>query len=134
MTVYQEIIAKCTPEEIAAGDYHAIAAKVSIGRVRVNKKEGGVGYIMSTLGPNEGAAVLDALEAVSGTNSAVKWALVLINNASLDFGDTATRMMIDSLATAGVFTVAQGTLLKAGAETPDPISWQACNEAVDKGI
>ena len=133
MTLYEEIVAKCTPEEVAAGDYHFIAAKLNVGRVRTIKKEGGIGFIMSTLGPVAGAAVLDALEAASGVNSAVKWALVMIKAGTLDFGDNGTRMMIDSLA-GTVLTVEQATALKAAAEVPDTVSWNACNEAVDKGV
>jgi hypothetical protein len=133
MTLYEEIVAKCTPAEIAEKNYHTIATKVNVGRVRTIKKEGGVGFIMSVLGPINGAAVLDSLVALSATNSAVKWALVLINSGSLDFGDAGTRLMIDSL-TGTVLTVEQANTLKGSAEVPDTVSWNACNEAVDKGV
>lgn len=134
MTLYEEILAKCTPEEIAEKNYHVIAAKVNVGRKRLTSKIGGIGYIMTVLGPVEGAAVLDALEAVSASNSAVKWAMVMINAGTLDFGLVSTHAMIDTLVAATVISAPDGAALKASAEVPDEVSWMACNEAVDKGV
>lgn len=101
-------------------DSGAIAAAMSSGRTRPAETLGGVGYVMAVLGPTEGAAVLDALNALSGTNSVVKWAWVLINRGELDFGHATTRSMILSLV-PGVMTSAQAAALLAGAEVPDPI-------------
>lgn len=91
-------------EEIKAGGFDlvhrndgAIAAALSANRTKVVTKLGGVGLIMEALGPQIGAALLDQLEAQAQTNSAVKWAFVLINRGELDFGSTATRAMIDLL-------------------------------------
>lgn len=134
MTLYEEIVSKCSAEEIAEGNYHAIAAKVNIGRTKSVSKIGGIGYIMTVLGPVGGAAVLDALEAVSATNSAVKWAMVMINAGTLDFGLPSTHGMIDTLVAGGVLSAADGNALKASTTVPDEVSWNACNEAVDKGV
>lgn len=97
MTLLEEIQAKCSPELRASRDHQAIADAVNVGRTRVAQKLGGIGLIMETLGPDDGAALLDQLDALSATNSAVKWAFVLINRGELDFGSPATRAMIDLL-------------------------------------
>lgn len=78
-------------------DTTAIAAALSHGRTRVVPKLGGVGMVMEALGPEVGAQVLDGLDAMKTTNSAVKWAWVLINRGELDFGSSATRAMITAL-------------------------------------
>jgi len=100
MTLLEEIQSKCSPELIASRDHQAIADAVNVGRTKVVQKLGGIGLVMETLGPTDGAALLDQLDALSATNSAVKWAFVLINRGELDFGSSATRAMIDLLITS----------------------------------
>ena len=119
MTLLEEIKSKCAPELLAGPDrdHDAIAAAVNVARVKVVSTLGGIGTVLETLGPIDGAALLDSLEAMAATNSAVKWAFVLINRGELDFGSSATRQMIDLLVPA-----AAGTALKAVAERPDPIT------------
>lgn len=97
MTLLAEIQSKCSPGLIASRDHQAIADAVNVGRTKIVPKLGGIGLIMETLGPTDGAALLDQLDALSATNSAVKWAFVLINRGELDFGSAATRAMIDLL-------------------------------------
>lgn len=75
----------------------ALAFMLSQGRTRVVQRLGGVGLVMEALGPDVGAQVLDGLDALKATNSAVKWAWVLINRGELDFGSSATRAMITAL-------------------------------------
>jgi len=116
-TLLEEINTKCSAELIASRDHDAIAAAVNVGRTKVSPRLGGIGLVLNTLGPTDGAALLDSLELLSATNSAVKWAFVLINRGELDFGAPATRAMIDMLLPAPV-----ATLLKAVAEVPDPIT------------
>lgn len=125
MTLFEEIQAKCTPELIAGRDHVAIAAAVSAGRVKVVGHLGGIGTVLATLGPTEGAELLDGLEAMAATVPSVKWAFVLINRGELDFGDPATRAMINQL----VPSPAKEALL-AVAEVADPVSAQACEVAV----
>mgnify|MGYP003528337098 FL=1 len=111
-----DIKAKC-PEALASKDPQVIADAFNVGRVRVVTKLGGIGTVLETLGPINGAAVLDNLEAMAATNSAVKWAFVLINRGELDFGSSATRSMMDLLLPAEV-----AAALKSIAEVPDPIT------------
>lgn len=100
MSLLAEIQSKCSPELIASREHQAIADAVNIGRTKIVQKLGGIGLIMETLGPTDGAALLDQLDALSATNSAVKWAFVLINRGELDFGSTATRAMIELLVSS----------------------------------
>lgn len=116
MTLLQEIQSKA-PGLIAGRDYQAIADAVNVGRKKIVQRLGGIGIVLETLGPTDGAALLDQLEALAATDSAVKWALVLIHRGELDFGSPATRGMIDKL----VAEPARG-VLKALAEVPDHVS------------
>lgn len=120
-----EIQSKCSAELIDSRDHDAIAAAVNVGRTKVVQTLGGIGTVLETLGPVSGAELLDNLEAMSATNSAVKWAFVLINRGELDFGSPATRQMIDLLIPG-----AAGDALKAVAEAPDPVTAQQVSDAL----
>lgn len=122
-----------TAEEIAAIDEHLparrddlIAQVLSVGRVRVVKTLGGIGTVLETLGPVDGATVLDQLEAMVPTVPAVKWAFVLVNRGELDFGSSATRAMIDQLLPSQI-----GALLKAVAEVPNPLTVGQVSDALN---
>lgn len=125
MSLLEEIQARCAPDQIAAGDFHVIADLVSVGRIKAISKQAGIGTVLQTLGPVGGAAFLDSLEAMSATNSAVKWAMKLVDRGELDFGAASTRAMIDQLLPTDV-----AAALKAIAEVPDPVGWEACRSAV----
>lgn len=118
MALLDEIRAKCSPELIASKEHGAIAAVVSLNRTEVRQTLGGIGTVLETLGPINGAALLDTLEAMSASVPAVKWAFVLINRGELDFGSSATRTMIDQLVT----DPAAATALKAVAMYDAPVS------------
>lgn len=120
-------------EEIQSGGFDlgnrddgAIAAALSVGRTKIVPRLGGIGVVMETLGPVDGAALLDSLEAMVATNSAVKWAFVLINRGELDFGSSATRAMIDQLLPAPA-----AAALKSVAEVPDVITAQQVAQALE---
>jgi hypothetical protein len=127
-TLLQEIQSKCSPELIASRDHQAIADAVNVGRTKIVSRLGGVGLVLETLGPVDGAALLDQLEALAATNSAVKWAFVLINRGELDFGSPATRAMIDALVAEPA-----RSLLKAVAVQDDPVSPSRVANALDGG-
>lgn len=111
-------------------DTQAIAAALSVGRTRVTTRLGGVGVVLEALGPEEGAAVLDTLDALKATSSPVKWAWVLINRGELDFGSPATRGMIQQLQLGGALTVSQAATLLALAEVPDPVDEMDVRRAI----
>lgn len=64
-------------------------------------------------GPMAGAAVLDKLEAASGTISAVKWVMSYLKSDGIDIGSPATQGMLDQLAASGVITSDEATKLKS---------------------
>jgi len=102
---------------VASHDYQVIADVLSINRKKVVTRLGGIGLVLETLGPTEGAALLDALELQASSVPALKWAWILVNRGELDFGSPATRAMIDAL-----IPEPNRTLLKSVAEVPDLIS------------
>ena len=121
MTLLQEIIVKCSPEILATHDTQAITDAFNVGHTKVATKLGGIGLVLETLGPDNGAALLDGLQAMTTTVPALKWAWYLIERGELDFGSPATRGMIDTLVAQGAIAEPLGTALKAAAEVPDPI-------------
>jgi len=125
MTLLEEIQSKCSAELIASGDHGAIASAMNVGRTKIVQKLGGIGLVMETLGPTDGAALLDQLDALTATNSAVKWAFVLINRGELDFGSSATRAMIDILVSSPA-----KELLLAVANVPDKVTAQQVSDAL----
>lgn len=96
-------------------------------RTRIVEKRIGYGAVLSALGADAGAAVLDKLEAASGQKSPLKWAMKLLAADNLDIGNPQTRLQIDALAAASVLTVAQATTLKGLAEEP-------CSRAEELGV
>ena len=124
MSLYDEIQA-LDPALVASRDYDAIAAALNVGRVKVEPKLGGIGLVLETLGPVDGAALLDALEAQAATVPALKWAFTLINRGELDFGSNATRAMIASL----IPSPAKEALLGV-AEVPDVVTAAECEVAM----
>ena len=87
----------------------------------------GFGKILDALGPTDGASVLDTLEQIKATNSALKWAWYLLERGELDVALASTRGQIDVLASAGAMTTDQAAAIKALAETP-------CSRAEELGV
>ena len=120
-------------DEILAGGFDlqnrddgAIATALSAGRTKIATRLGGIGVVLETLGPVDGAALLDSLESTATTVPAVRWAFVLINRGELDFGSPATRAMIDQLVSSS----AKEALLSL-AEVPDIITPQQVAQALE---
>ncbi len=121
MITLADIQTKVAPEILETHDTQAITDAFNSGRTKVAKTLGGIGTVLETLGPVEGADLLDALQAMTATISPLKWAWYLIERGELDFGSPATRGMIDTLVTGGVMPAGAGALLKGVAEVADPI-------------
>lgn len=80
----------------------------------------GYGSVLSALGADDGAALLDRLETLATTSPAVKWAMRLLDKSMLDVGNSVTRQQIDGLCAGGVMSAAERDALKALAEVPGP--------------
>lgn len=143
MSLLQEIRAKCTPEEIAAGNHEVIAAKVSAGRTRIVSREIGDGAITLALGNPDGPLFLLRLEQLANTQvdatkpdatvAAVATARQVwrtLNRAALDVGHPMVRAGIDAFVTAGMLTAEQGEKIKALASIPDPVTDAEVREAL----
>lgn len=66
-----------------------------------------------------GAALLDKLQAIGATVSAVKYAMTFLNQDSgIDIGNFATQAMVDQLVTGAALTAAEGADLKGLATKP----------------
>lgn len=113
----EEILARCPPEVLASRNAEAIAAAVSVGRVRLIERLGGVREVLDTLGPTAGAQLLDSLYEQRDSMPEVRWGWTLIDRGELNFGSPETREMIDQLVPAE-----HRAALKALAEVPDPVS------------
>jgi hypothetical protein len=135
MTLYAEIQALPSAASLlAAGNYHDIAAAVSVGRVRRSETLIGPGSVQNTLGPDAGGTVLSALEAASASSEAIKWGMVSLLAGKLDVALASTRGMLDTIATAGLMSQAQADALKALApDIADPVGWEACLKAIEQG-
>lgn len=120
----------------AAQDTQAISDAISVGRVRLTPTPIGFGRILDALGPVDGAAVLDTLEAVKATNSALKWAWYLLERGELDVSLDSVRGQIDALAASGAMTAVQADAIKSLAEQPDPVEELAVRRACwsDEGV
>lgn len=81
----------------------------------------GIGTVLNTLGPADGAVVMDALYALSATVRPLHYALMLLERGDLDVGLPAVRGQIDALVPA-VFSEGQATLLKLLAEEPEIVT------------
>lgn len=120
-----------------------LAASLSVGLTKTVPTQIGIGSILATLGPEAGAAFLDAMEALAPTCSPVKWAMVLVNAATLDVGSPATIAMVNLLVsggTSGGITVAANTIpqstataLLALAQQPAPITTDQVSAILNNG-
>jgi hypothetical protein len=84
------------PRDETSARLIADALNVEYPRTQVISYEGGIGEIMRSLGPSDGAAFLDALTA--STEPSIRWAMKLIEAGRLDFGDSIVRSKIDVVA------------------------------------
>ena len=80
--------------------------------------------VMRILGRAEGAAFLDALEALSASKSEIKWMLRSISSDGIDIGEQETRAALEGLVAAGMpeLNQAQADLLMAGAKIKTSIA------------
>lgn len=139
MTLLEEIQSKCTSDDITAGNYHVIAAKVNTpDRVRyVSTMISERGILEKYAdGPLAADAVLAKLEAFAASGhplaSIVKRALkFLANPEGLDIGSSATQALIAQLGAGGVLTTDEANKLKALAPTVNNfVTWEQCQAAL----
>lgn len=119
MAITKEDIHKaCSDELIASRDCHAIAAKVSEGRVRNSKREIGNGTIIDVL---QDLTVANALLEVLHTDARFKYVVPLLEQGRLIIGAAIVRNAINSFVPA-ILTPDQAAELIAIGLEPDPVS------------
>jgi hypothetical protein len=130
MTLLAEIQAKCTAEMLANRDDGAIAALVSVGRIKRIKTEVGVGTFLSEFN-GLGGDFLNTLESMGASNANIKWTMVLINAGRLDLGNAYLQTQMDALAVA-LPIYAQGIAnMQALGFVDDPVSATQIAQALE---
>jgi hypothetical protein len=132
MTLRDEILSRpdCAAA-LAERDCGALAAILSVGRIKAVDKPIGYGTVLEALGADAGAAFLDGLTALAATSSPVKWALKLLDRGELNVGAHATQAQLDALAEGGAMPVAVAQALKALAVVPDVVTAQDVQAALE---
>lgn len=121
MITYSDIQALGRPDLVSKRNEAAIAELLSAGRTKTISKEIGIGTVLSTLG-SAGGPFLDGMVQLGNVDSNVKWAMKLLENASLDIGMAATRAQMQALADGDANIAPAVALLLNLAVIPDPVS------------
>lgn len=83
----------------------------------------GIGTVLDALGPDAGATLLDALQALAATQPVIRWSLRLIESGSLDISRPSARDQIARLAAGGVLTQSEVDALLALSRVERHPSW-----------
>ena len=67
--------------------------------------------LLAQLNPAVAASILDKLEAVSSSNSIVKWAMYYVTGSGIDVGHPNTRALVQALVAGEVLTSDEGSAL-----------------------
>ena len=134
-TLYEEIVAKCTSQEIAEKNYHHIAAVVNVNRKVPNSREVGNGTVLEVLGLTVGNALLDV---VYNTPS-YRYVKPLLEQGRLILSsnlvqNTLSALVGQTIAAGVTFTQANKDALDALAFDEAKVSWMQCQDAVEAGV
>lgn len=125
MTLLEEIQQKCTPEEIAAGDFHLLATKVSAGRTIPKKTSLGEGTILEVLGITAGNAFLDVIDTVPDYRHVKK----IVARGDFDMSTSVSQAGVQALVPSVLTQEQADALMNLGKET-SIVSWETCRTAV----
>jgi hypothetical protein len=130
MITLAEIEASGLPLDPQNRDDGAIAAALSVGRTKIVSMPIGIGTVLAVMAP-DGGAFLNALESLSPSDSNVKWALKMIEQATFDVGHPVTRTQLQDFAQAqSQFASGIAALLNV-AVVPDPVSSQEVTKTLE---
>jgi len=130
-----EILAKCTPEEIAGGNYHVIAEKVNAGRTKTELVP--ISDVQAYL---QAQGVWWALKTVASTDHPAKAAaeaVIDVANARYNNIDTSIPLvgqMLGALLATNVLTQEQYDHVTTMGVSPDLASWEQCFSAMKEGV
>lgn len=110
-------------ESVEARDCGALAAAISVGRIRAVSHEVGERGILDALGPIQGDNFLTVLENIKTADDlppplkqcfgAIRRGVAWLKTSGLDAGALTTRLLLDGLAAAGVLPQADVSKVKA---------------------
>ena len=122
MTLHDEIIARADcAAAIAARDLDAIVRIINPDRVAVQSRFVTARTVLAEV--SGGAALLDKMQSIGTTQSAVKYAMTFLNQeGGIDIGNPATQGMVDQLVAGAALTAAEGAALKGMANLPAPVT------------
>lgn len=107
-----------------------IAAVLSVGRVKVQSKEIGIGTILMALAPY-GGQFLDGLTELGQTDRNVYWSMELLKAGTFDIGLSGTRAQLNALVQENPALADGLSALLATAETLDPIDSRLVSDALN---
>jgi hypothetical protein len=87
----------------------------------------GAGAIMDTLGPVDGAALLDQLVELSKDDAVIRWGLKVLEFPGLDLSLENTRIQVSGLVASGLITEMQKDALFALSKRERYPSWAEAN-------
>ena len=128
MTLLEEIQTKCDAKLIASRDYEAIAAAISVGRVRPNAQEIGNGLVLEVLGLAAGNAFLDMINSVAD----FRHVRPLLEQGRLRIGSPLVKATLTGMVPS-VLTAAQAKALLALGMEDSPVSPARVANAMDGG-
>ena len=133
MTLKEEIEAKCTPEMIAEGNYHTIAATVNAGRTRhvlieiedvqAYLQTTGAWWTITAVANVEGHPVRQAAQAIIDVANA--------RYKNIDTSLPIVGSMLSALRDASVITPVQYTHITTMGLRDDHVTWKQCNDAME---
>lgn len=156
-TLLEEIIAKCSQEQIAAGNYHEIASILNVGRKKVVSTMITERGVRGALGPVVGSKfirLLSDLKVAAVADTLPGWLIAVLTvmhvptadhiyyletlgcgidwlrTDGLDLGDATVRGLLDIIAGGNPDLAAATVVLKGKAEIPTTVSWQECAMAL----
>lgn len=88
----------------------------------------GPGTVLDTLGPVDGAALLDALEA--STDPVIRWGMDILKSGKLDIAKQSTRNVLEQMTLQGTITPTQRDELFALSKRERYPSWAEANNTV----
>ncbi len=88
----------------------------------------GPGTVLDTLGPVDGAALLDALAA--STEPVIRWGMDILKSGKLDIAKQSTRNVLEQMTVQGAITPLQRDELFALSKRERYPSWAEANDTV----
>ena len=88
----------------------------------------GPGTVLDTLGPVDGAALLDALDA--STDPVIRWGMDILKSGKLDIAKQSTRNVLEQMTLQGAITPLQRDELFALSKRERYPSWAEANDTV----